>query len=86
LVDEHRYSYSYNSMRLSDHFNRPGVIEENENLDKLSRGMAFQPQEESDQWIDREVKSRKRSGKRSRAGAPDVAQRSDPGWPPSLSR
>lgn len=55
LVDEPRYAYSYNALRLSDHFNRPGVIEEDGNLDKLTRGMAFQPQEESDQWFDKEV-------------------------------
>ncbi|OXU24803.1 hypothetical protein TSAR_007677, partial [Trichomalopsis sarcophagae] len=55
LVDEPRYAYSYNALRLSDHFNRPGVIEEDGNLDKLTRGMAFQPQEESDQWFDKEI-------------------------------
>nr|UCR61002.1 peroxidase [Aphelinus asychis] len=55
LVDEQRYSYSYNALRLSDHFNRPGVIEEDGNMDKLTRGMAFQPQEASDQWFDKEI-------------------------------
>ena len=55
MVPENRYSYSYNALRLSDHFNRPGVIEDNGNLDSLTRGMSFQPQEESDQWFDREI-------------------------------
>ncbi|XP_011500917.1 PREDICTED: peroxidase-like [Ceratosolen solmsi marchali] len=55
LVDEHRFSYTYNALRLSDHFNRPAVIEEDDNLDKLTRGMAFQPQEASDQWFDSEI-------------------------------
>ncbi|XP_014230679.1 peroxidase [Trichogramma pretiosum] len=55
LVNEQRFAFAYNALRLSDHFNRPGVIEENGNLDQLTRGMAFQPQEESDQYFDREI-------------------------------
>ena len=50
-----RYSYSFASLRLSDHFNRPEVIEQNGNFDHLTRGMGTQPQEMSDQYFDKEV-------------------------------
>ncbi|XP_014216998.1 peroxidase-like [Copidosoma floridanum] len=55
MVDEPRFAFRYNALRLSDHFNRPGVIEQDNFLDKLTRGMAFQPQENSDQYFDSEI-------------------------------
>nr|CAD7416029.1 unnamed protein product [Timema poppensis] len=53
LVTEHRSSYS--SLRLSDHFNRPEIIEEGENFDHLIRGMTTQSQECTDQYFTSEV-------------------------------
>lgn len=56
LVDEQRYTYPYQpAIRLSDHFNKPGIIEINRNLDKLTRGLSTQPQMNTDQYFDREV-------------------------------
>nr|CAD7410715.1 unnamed protein product [Timema cristinae] len=52
-VSEHRSSYS--SLRLSDHFNRPEIIEEGENFDHLIRGMTTQSQECTDQYFTSEV-------------------------------
>jgi len=40
---------------LSDHFNRPGIIEENNNLDDLMRGFTSQPQKNTDKYFDKEV-------------------------------
>lgn len=43
------------SLRLSDWFNRPGIIEVNDNYDSLVRGHATQPEELTDINFDREV-------------------------------
>ncbi|XP_076625246.1 peroxidase [Colletes latitarsis] len=53
LVTEHRFTNG--ALRLSDHFNRPGVIEERNNMDDLTRGMAYQPEKASDQYFDAEI-------------------------------
>ncbi|XP_055905200.1 peroxidase-like [Eupeodes corollae] len=44
------------SLRLSDWFFRPEIIEAGDNFDLLSRGMGWQPQQLTDNNIDREVK------------------------------
>lgn len=43
-------------MRLSDWFNRPGILEAGDNFDYLSRGMATQPEELTDINFDAEIK------------------------------
>ncbi|KAJ8973693.1 hypothetical protein NQ317_013398 [Molorchus minor] len=43
------------SLRLSDHFNRPQILEEEENFDDLARGLNTQPQLASDQFHDSEI-------------------------------
>lgn len=53
LVTEHRNSYS--NLRLSDWFNRPAVLEQGNNFDDLTRGMATQPELDSDPYFDSEV-------------------------------
>jgi hypothetical protein len=53
LYDEHRSSFD--ALRLSDHFNRPQIIEEGNNFDDLARGMHTQPQEASDKFFTKEV-------------------------------
>ncbi|CAK9801255.1 Pxd [Anthophora quadrimaculata] len=53
LVTEHRSSNG--ALRLSDHFNRPGIIEECNNMDDLTRGMAYQQEKASDQYFDAEI-------------------------------
>ncbi|KDR24107.1 peroxidase-like [Zootermopsis nevadensis] len=53
LIDEHRSSYE--ALRLSDHFNRPQIIEEGNNFDDLARGMHTQPQEASDKYFTKEI-------------------------------
>jgi len=53
LFDEHRSSFS--ALRLSDHFNRPQIIEQGNNFDDLARGMHTQPQEASDKFFTKEV-------------------------------
>lgn len=53
LIGEQRGSYG--AFRLSDFFNRPGIIEDGDNMDKLTRGMATQSQEEVDPFITSEV-------------------------------
>lgn len=53
LFDEHRSSYE--ALRLSDHFNRPQIIEEGNNFDDLARGMHTQPQESSDKFFTTEI-------------------------------
>ncbi|XP_014244357.1 peroxidase-like [Cimex lectularius] len=53
LLGEERHVYG--SLRLSDFFNKPSVIEEGDNMDKLTRGMATQNQEEIDPFITSEV-------------------------------
>lgn len=42
-------------LRLSDHFNRPGIIEKGNNLDDMTRGFAYQPQKNTDVYFDKEV-------------------------------
>jgi len=54
LVQEDRQSYA--ALRLSDTFNRPGVIEEGTTGDDLTRGMVTQPEMASDQWFTTEVR------------------------------
>lgn len=44
------------SLRLSDWFNRPVIVESGDNYDFLSRGMATQPQELTDINFDVEIK------------------------------
>ncbi|KAM7359833.1 peroxidase isoform 2-T4 [Cochliomyia hominivorax] len=44
------------SLRLSDWFNRPGIIEVGDNFDSLTRGHATQPEELTDINFDREIK------------------------------
>ncbi|XP_037896461.1 peroxidase [Glossina fuscipes] len=44
------------ALRLSDWFNRPGIIELGDNFDSLTRGHATQPQELTDINFDREIK------------------------------
>ena len=46
------------SLRLSDWFNRPGIIEVGDNFDSLTRGHATQPEELTDINFDREVNYR----------------------------
>lgn len=46
------------TLRLSDHFNRPGIIEKDNNLDDLARGCAFQQQKNTDVYFDKEVSIR----------------------------
>ncbi|XP_012141532.2 peroxidase [Megachile rotundata] len=53
LVNKHRYSNG--ALRLSDHFNRPEIIEQNNNMDDLTRGLSYQPQKASDQFFDEEI-------------------------------
>lgn len=43
------------SLRLSDWFNRPVIVESGDNFDFLSRGMATQPEELTDVNFDVEV-------------------------------
>lgn len=53
LVTEHRNSYS--NLRLSDWFNRPVILEQGNNFDDLTRGLATQPELNSDPYSDSEV-------------------------------
>ncbi|XP_011872591.1 PREDICTED: peroxidase-like isoform X2 [Vollenhovia emeryi] len=53
LVLENRSSFA--ALRLSDHFNRPGIIEMGNNLDDLTRGCAHQPQKDTDLFFDKEI-------------------------------
>ncbi|XP_043797588.1 peroxidase isoform X1 [Apis laboriosa] len=53
LVNENRFSDG--AVRLSDYFNRPIIIEQNDNMDELTRGMSYQPQKASDQYFDPEI-------------------------------
>lgn len=55
LVTEKRASFG--SIRLSDWFNRPQILEEGDNFDDLSRGLNTQPQLASDEYHDSEVSS-----------------------------
>lgn len=53
LVSEDRSPFA--AVRLSDHFNRPGIIEKGNNLDALTRGCAHQPQKNTDVYFDKEI-------------------------------
>lgn len=53
LVSENRFSDG--AVRISDYFNRPIIIEQNDNMDELTRGMSYQSQKASDQYFDPEV-------------------------------
>lgn len=55
LIEEGRHILS--SVRLSDFFNRPVVVEDNGNLDHLTRGLATQSQEEVDPFFTSEVRN-----------------------------
>lgn len=52
-MNENRFSDG--AVRMSDYFNRPIIIEQNDNMDKLTRGMSYQPQKASDRYFDPEV-------------------------------
>lgn len=54
MTEGRQYSL-FASLRLSDHFNRPGIIEKGNNLDDLTRGLAYQPQSNTDVFFDKEV-------------------------------
>ncbi|KAI4473602.1 hypothetical protein M0802_016034 [Mischocyttarus mexicanus] len=54
LVNEERYSVSQ-PLRLSDHTNKPAVIEYDDNMDKLTRGLSCQHELASDQFFDEEI-------------------------------
>lgn len=56
MLSEERTIYGH--LRLSDFFNRPGVIEEGHNMDHLTRGLATQPQENVDTYFTSEVNMR----------------------------
>ncbi|XP_071641804.1 peroxidase isoform X1 [Temnothorax longispinosus] len=53
LVLEDRSSFA--ALRLSDHFNRPGIIEKGNNLDDLTRGFTYQPLKNTDVFFDKEI-------------------------------
>ncbi|XP_074029020.1 peroxidase [Leptinotarsa decemlineata] len=53
LVSEERSSFG--SLRLSDWFNRPQILEEGDNFDELTRGLNTQPQLASDRYHDSEI-------------------------------
>uniref|UniRef100_A0A146M0F8 Peroxidase n=1 Tax=Lygus hesperus TaxID=30085 RepID=A0A146M0F8_LYGHE len=53
LIGEQRKTFG--ALRLSDFFNRPGVIEEGDNMDSLTRGLATQNQEEVDPFLTSEI-------------------------------
>ncbi|CAH1099661.1 unnamed protein product [Psylliodes chrysocephalus] len=53
LVTEKRSSYG--SLRLSDWFNRPQILEEGDNFDQLARGLNTQPESASDQYHTSEI-------------------------------
>ncbi|XP_050457801.1 peroxidase-like isoform X2 [Cataglyphis hispanica] len=55
LVTEGRQYSPFSSLRLSDYFNRPGIIEKGNNLDDLTRGLAYQPQSYTDVFFDKEI-------------------------------
>lgn len=54
LVKEDR-SPSQNLLRLSDWFRRPSIIEQADNMDDLTRGLADQPEQNRDEFYDHEV-------------------------------
>ncbi|XP_017785895.1 PREDICTED: peroxidase [Nicrophorus vespilloides] len=53
LVTEHRSSYG--NVRLSDWLLRPAILEEEDNFDDLTRGLATQPELNVDQYHDNEI-------------------------------
>ncbi|XP_050506213.1 peroxidase-like [Diabrotica virgifera virgifera] len=53
LVTEERTSYG--SLRLSDWFNRPQILEEGNNFDELARGLNTQPELAADQYHTSEI-------------------------------
>ncbi|CAA9993292.1 unnamed protein product [Nesidiocoris tenuis] len=53
LISEKRSSYG--ALRLSDYLNKPGVIEDGDNMDSLTRGLATQNQEEVDPFLTSEI-------------------------------
>ncbi|CAG9857596.1 unnamed protein product [Phyllotreta striolata] len=53
LVTEARSSYG--SLRLSDWFNRPQILEEGENFDQLARGLNTQPESAADRFHTSEI-------------------------------
>uniref|UniRef100_A0AB38ZET2 Venom peroxidase 1 n=1 Tax=Oncocephalus sp. TaxID=2944721 RepID=A0AB38ZET2_9HEMI len=53
LIGEQRSIHG--ALRLSDYFNRPSVLEEGDNLDQLTRGMATQNQENVDPFFTTEI-------------------------------
>lgn len=55
LVNENRNYNIDNSLRLSNHFNHPVVIEQGNNMDDLVRGLSYQAQRDSDQYFDSEI-------------------------------
>ncbi|XP_011136247.1 peroxidase isoform X1 [Harpegnathos saltator] len=55
LVAEDRHVSPFYNLRLSDHFNRPGIIEKGNNLDDLTRGLVSQPQRDADVYFDKEI-------------------------------
>ncbi|XP_012227189.1 peroxidase-like [Linepithema humile] len=55
LVSERRQYSPSSSLRLSDYFNRPGIIERGNNLDDLARGLCTQAQKQADVYFDREI-------------------------------
>lgn len=54
LISEIRSSLG--SLRLSDWFNRPAIIEANDNYDSLTRGLATQPEQLTDNNYDAEIR------------------------------
>ncbi|XP_046682531.1 peroxidase-like [Homalodisca vitripennis] len=53
LIGEERNTYGV--LRLSDFFNRPGIIEEGQNMDHLARGLTTQPEENIDPFFTSEI-------------------------------
>ncbi|KAJ8940330.1 hypothetical protein NQ318_014406 [Aromia moschata] len=82
LITENRNTFG--SLRLSDWFNRPQILEEGDNFDDLSRGLNTQPQAASDPFHDSEI-----TQFLFRAGQPfgqdlkaiDIQRNRDHGWP-----
>ncbi|KAK6617631.1 hypothetical protein RUM44_005219 [Polyplax serrata] len=53
LITENRYNHG--SIRLSDHYNDPTVLEESNNFDDLTRGLSSQPQRATDKFHTSEI-------------------------------
>nr|XP_050848620.1 peroxidase-like [Vespula vulgaris]XP_050848621.1 peroxidase-like [Vespula vulgaris]XP_050848622.1 peroxidase-like [Vespula vulgaris]XP_050848623.1 peroxidase-like [Vespula vulgaris] len=54
LINEERKSVPF-PLRLSDYLNKPSIIEKNDNMDELTRGLSYQAQLASDQFFDEEI-------------------------------